>query len=88
MLLKITLLLATARIFREFHNSLKKNHFSVKITMFGNCTIERNCLGKFSQICTKQKFNASTKTCFVKQVENTICAFYKTHNFIHGSHRI
>ena len=46
----------------------------------------------FTQICTKQKFNLSIKTCVIHQVENSICvgftASYKTHNyFIHRSHR-
>ena len=43
-------------------------------TMFGNCTLQRNCLANFTHICTKQKLSVSTKTSFAQQVENRICA--------------
>ena len=42
--------------------------------MFGNCTLQRNCLANFTHICTKQKLSVSTKTSFAQQVENRICA--------------
>ena len=46
----------------------------------------------FTQICTKQKFNGSTDTYYIRWVEFSIyvsfTASYKAHNFIHGSHRI
>ena len=83
------LLQTTARIFEFYFSKGGESILALKLQCFVTMPQYTDTSEDFTQICTKQKLNASTKTCFIHWMDKSVgfAASNKAYNFMHRSHR-